>query len=140
MKQSDIFTIVIIALVGTLAAFFGVSSFLGDPDKASAEVKVVQPVSASLTEPDSELFNPDAINPTVEVYVGECEDIDHNGILSQAELIQCNGANENSEEEPVSEDTMESEETEETEDTETVESPNSEDMSNMMQENTAGGN
>lgn len=136
MKQSDIFTIVIIALVGTLAAFFGVSSFLGDPDKASAEIVTVQDVSASLTEPDSELFNSYAINPTVEVYVGNCEDVDHNGILSQAELIQCNGTSEdtNDEEQPVVVETEEDEETESE-----VESPDTEDMSNMMQENTAGG-
>ena len=137
MKQSDIFTIVIIALVGTLAAFFGVSSFLGDPDKATAEIVTVQDVSASLTEPDSELFNSYAINPTVEVYVGNCEDVDHNGILSQAELIQCNGTSEdtNDEEQPVVVETEEDEETESE-----VESPDTEDMSNMMQENTAGGN
>ena len=137
MKQSDIFTIVIIALVGTLAAFFGVSSFLGDPDKATAEIVTVQDVSASLTEPDSELFNSYAINPTVEVYVGNCEDVDHNGILSQAELIQCNGTSEdtNDEEQPVVVETEEDEETEPE-----VESPDTEDMSNMMQENTAGGN
>ncbi len=136
MKQSDIFTIVIIALVGTLAAFFGVSSFLGDPDKATAEIVTVQDVSASLTEPDSELFNSYAINPTVEVYVGSCEDVDHNGILSQAELIQCNGTSEdtNDEEQPVVVETEEDEETEPE-----VESPDTEDMSNMMQENTAGG-
>ena len=136
MKQSDIFTIVIIALVGTLAAFFGVSSFLGDPDKATAEIVTVQDVSASLTEPDSELFNSYAINPTVEVYVGNCEDVDHNGILSQAELIQCNGTSEdtNDEEQPVVVETEEDEETKPE-----VESPDTEDMSNMMQENTAGG-
>ena len=136
MKQSDIFTIVIIALVGTLAAFFGVSSFLGDPDKASVEIVTVQDVSASLTEPDSELFNSHAINPTVEVYVGNCEDVDHNGILSQAELIQCNGTSEDTddEEQPVVVETEEDEETESE-----VESPDTEDMSNMMQENTAGG-
>lgn len=136
MKQSDIFTIVIIALVGTLAAFFGVSSFLGDPDKASVEIVTVQAVSASLTEPDSELFNSYAINPTVEVYVGNCEDVDHNGILSQAELIQCNGTSEdtNDEEQPVVVETEEDEETEPE-----VESPDTEDMSNMMQENAAGG-
>lgn len=138
MKQSDIFTIVIIALVGTLAAFFGVSSFLGDPDKATAEIVTVQDVSASLTEPDSELFNSYAINPTVEVYVGNCEDVDHNGILSQAELIQCNGTSEDNDEEENQIIVQETEE-EETE-PEVVESPDSEDMSNMMQENTAGGN
>ena len=135
MKQSDIFTIVIIALVGTLAAFFGVSSFLGDPDKATAEIVTVQDVSASLTEPDSELFNSYAINPTVEVYVGNCEDVDHNGILSQAELIQCNGTSEDEkEEEQVVIEEPEEEDTEPE-----VESPDTEDMSNMMQENTAGG-
>lgn len=89
MRQSDIFTIVIIATVGTLASYFAVNSFLGDPNMQSVMVKTVEPISPNLIDPDSELFNPDAINPTVEVYVGDCEDIDQNGIISKEELIAC---------------------------------------------------
>ena len=89
MKQSDIFSIIIIATVGTMAAYFGLNAWLGDPNLLSVNVKTIDPISANLEEPDSELFNPDVINPTVEVYVGECKDVDQNGILSVDELISC---------------------------------------------------
>ena len=89
MKQSDIFSIIIIATVGTIAAYFAVNSFLGDPNLRSVQIKTLENISASLSSPDPELFNSGSINPTVEVYVGDCEDIDQNGILSREELIAC---------------------------------------------------
>lgn len=93
MKQSDIFSLVLIAGIGTLAAFLICNAIMGDPDKASVEFKALSHVVKSeLAEPDPEVFNSYAINPTVEVYVGECEDIDRNGILDTAELIVCGKA------------------------------------------------
>lgn len=89
MKQSDIFSIIIIATVGTLLSYFFVNSLLGSPDLEVVNIKTIQEISPSILNPDPELFNPDAINPTVEVFVGECEDIDQNGILSRDELIAC---------------------------------------------------
>ncbi|MDO4967432.1 MAG: hypothetical protein Q4E70_01545 [Candidatus Saccharibacteria bacterium] len=89
MKQSDIFSIIIIATVGTIAAYFAVNSFLGDPNLRSVQIKTLEDISSSLSAPDPELFNSSAINPTVEVYVGDCEDVDQNGILSREELVAC---------------------------------------------------
>lgn len=89
MKQSDVFTILIVAAVGTIAAYFGVNALLGDPNKQSVSFNTIDDITATLSAPDSELFNPDAINPTVEVYVGDCEDVDQNGILSTEEMIAC---------------------------------------------------
>ncbi len=90
MKQSDIFTLVLIAGIGTLAAFFACNAILGDPNKASTSFTTLNKViSSELAQPDPEVFNSYAINPTVEVYVGDCEDIDRNGILDAAELIVC---------------------------------------------------
>lgn len=89
MKQSDIITVVIIAVVGTLAAYFGVNMFLGNPADASFQFKTIGVVSKDLAEPDPEVFNRDAINPTIEVYVGECEDLDQNGEIDKAELVNC---------------------------------------------------
>lgn len=89
MKQSDVFTILIVAVVGTIAAYFGVNALLGDPNKQSVSFNTIDDITATLSAPDSELFNPDAINPTVEVYVGDCEDVDQNGILSTEEMIAC---------------------------------------------------
>lgn len=90
MKRSDIFTLVLIAGVGTLVAFLACNAIMGDPNKASVSFTGLNRVIASdLAEPNPEMFNSYAINPTVEVYVGDCEDIDRNGILDAAELIIC---------------------------------------------------
>lgn len=90
MKQSDIFTLILIAGIGTLAAFFLCNAIMGDPDLATASFKALSSViDDDLAAPDPEVFNSNAINPTVEVYVGGCEDIDQNGLLDMAELIAC---------------------------------------------------
>lgn len=90
MKQSDIFTLILIAGIGTLAAFFLCNAIMGDPDLAVTEFKTLSSViDNKLVAPDLEIFNGNAINPTVEVYVGNCEDIDQNGILDMAELVAC---------------------------------------------------
>ncbi len=90
MKQSDIFTLILIAGIGTLAAFFLCNAIMGDPDLATTEFKTLSSViDNKLVAPDPEIFNGNAINPTVEVYVGSCEDIDQNGILDMAELVAC---------------------------------------------------
>ncbi len=90
MKQSDIFTLILIAGIGTIAAFFVCRTILGDPNEATTKFKTInRTISSELVQPDDEVFNSTAINPTVEVYVGDCEDIDQNGILDEAELEAC---------------------------------------------------
>lgn len=90
MKRSDVFTLVLIAGIGTLAAFLACNAIMGDPNEASVSFMAPKEVIGSgLADPDPEVFNSYAINPTVEVYVGDCEDIDRNGILDTAELIVC---------------------------------------------------
>lgn len=89
MRQSDIITVILIAGIGVFAAFFLCNMILGNPDEKTVTFKTVQVVDASLASPDPELFNQDAINPTVEVYVGNCQDLDQNGVLDVAEQILC---------------------------------------------------
>ncbi len=89
MKQSDFFTVVIVATVGVVVSAFLMNTFLGDPNSKSVSYKSVEVIEAKLVDPDPEVFNPDAINPTVEVYVGDCVDQDQNGTLDEAELIAC---------------------------------------------------
>ena len=99
MKQSDIFSLILIASVGTLAAFFVCQSLMGNPNDASVKFKAfAKPIDSALVAPDPEVFNGAAINPTVEVYVGECEDVDQNGILDAAELEACTTVEEEPEE------------------------------------------
>lgn len=92
MRRSDIFTVTFVASVGVLLTFITCSFLLGDPDTRYLKHKTIGKITADLTSPDPEVFNVDAINPTVEVYVGSCEDVDRNGILDRAELVACGRA------------------------------------------------
>ena len=92
MRRSDIFTVTFVASVGVLLTFIACSFLLGDPDTRYLKHKTIGKITSDLTSPDPEVFNVDAINPTVEVYVGSCEDVDRNGILDRAELVACGRA------------------------------------------------
>ncbi len=93
MKQSDIFTLILVAGIGTLGAFFVCQMLLGDPSKAEVKFTTISNiVTNDLIDPDPEIFNSMAINPTVEIYVGDCEDVDQNGILDDLELAACAAA------------------------------------------------
>lgn len=89
MKQSDLFTIIIVATVGMIAAFLASNAILGNPDLEKVTFNRVEPISETIVQPDTELFNDKAINPTVEVEVGTCEDSNGNGILDPEEREAC---------------------------------------------------
>ena len=92
MKKSDIITVILIASIGVIISIFMTNALLGNPDERSVSFKSMIEIDADLSEPDPEMFNIAAINPTVEVYVGECEDVDQNGIIDRAELVACSKA------------------------------------------------
>ena len=92
MKKSDIVTVILIASIGTVMAAIMTNMILGNPDERSVSFKNIGIIEPSLDEPDPEMFNIEAINPTVEVYVGDCQDIDQNGIIDRAELVACSKA------------------------------------------------
>ncbi len=89
MKQSDFISVAMVAIIGTIVAFVACNALLGDPDKFTTSFKTVAPVEGQLIKPNPEIFNYDAINPTVEVYVGTCEDVDRDGVLSKKEKEAC---------------------------------------------------
>lgn len=89
MKLSDYISTAMIAIVGTILAYFLMNSILGDPKEKTVSFEYVDAISTKLMAPDSEIFNSQAINPTVEVYVGSCEDLDHDGYIDEGELIEC---------------------------------------------------
>ena len=80
-----------IAIVGVLVSFLTLNAILGDPNQESVSFKTIRVVSSDLAEPDPEVFNSSALNPTVEVYVGSCEDVDGNGVIDDAERAVCSG-------------------------------------------------
>lgn len=71
MKKSDIAMIILIASVCAMIAFFVVNqiTFLKPPEQGQ-KVKTAEVISSKVTEPDPEVFRPDAINPTVQTVIG----------------------------------------------------------------------
>lgn len=72
MKKTDIAMIVLIAGIGILVAYMVASSlpFLRVP-REGVKVKTVREISADVQQPDERIFHSNAINPTVEVFVGQ---------------------------------------------------------------------
>ena len=89
MKTSDYISLGFIAVFVTIVAYFLLNSIMGNPKDATVRVQYLTGVSSDLSTPDSEIFNAAAVNPTVEVYVGNCVDQDGDGILSEKEKRDC---------------------------------------------------
>ena len=92
MKPSDYISVGMIAIVGTILAYFLLNSILGDPAEQTTSFEYIRTVSSSVGNPSSDTFNAMALNPTVEVYIGSCTDLDNDGSLSQEELDACGEA------------------------------------------------
>lgn len=72
MKKSDIAMIVLLTAVSALISYFAVNAlFEGDVSEKKYTVKVTEAIVDKYTEPSSEIFNKDAVNPTVQVEIGD---------------------------------------------------------------------
>ncbi|MBR3122491.1 hypothetical protein IKF28_03575 [Candidatus Saccharibacteria bacterium] len=76
--KTDLATAIGVTIVGVLIAYFTCNLFLGEPEDFSVKT-IDSTVDASLAEPDVNVFNYKAINPTVEVYVGDCKEYNQYG-------------------------------------------------------------
>jgi hypothetical protein len=70
MKKADVAMIILIASVSILVAYFVAKAVLGDVKEQTVQVKVAEKITAEVEKPDPEVFNTNAINPTVEVIIG----------------------------------------------------------------------
>ena len=70
MKKTDIVTIATIAFISMVAAYLLATTLIGKPTASSVRVKTIDPITSAVTPPDKTVFNKDAINPTVEVIIG----------------------------------------------------------------------
>lgn len=72
MKKTDIAMVILIAGVGVAIGYIVASniSFLKVP-KSGAKVQTIREISSDVEKPDPVIFNKNAINPTVEVFVGQ---------------------------------------------------------------------
>ena len=108
----DLFTSIGVAIAGIVIAFFvtnllvpGLTDFSFRALDDTANVNSANGYNyADLTSPNPEVFNYEALNPTVEVYVGECEAYDENGeCIERRSAEESTDQGENQDEEPNSE-------------------------------------
>ena len=76
--KTDLITTIVIAIIGIIIAYFVTNIFIG-PIEDYSYTTIDSSISADLVDPDIEVFNYRALNPTVEVYVGNCLKYDNNG-------------------------------------------------------------
>lgn len=74
----DLATSFIAAIAGIIVAYFA-TNFLIPPLEDVSFKTLESTVDASLSQPNEEIFNYRAVNPTVEVYVGQCLEYNENG-------------------------------------------------------------
>ena len=72
MKNTDIALVILIAAVSVVVSYFLGNAILGDPNDRVVTVSYMDKISNAVEQPDVETFNATALNPTVEVYVGNC--------------------------------------------------------------------
>jgi hypothetical protein len=70
MKRNEIAALVLIASVSLVVSFLLVKTLFGSPKSNSTKVEKVDPIAADITQPTPEIFNKDAINPTVVIQIG----------------------------------------------------------------------
>ena len=68
--KNDLFTSIVVAVLGIVASFIICNFFTGEIEPASVKT-VDDSFSIDIAEPNIEVFNYRAINPTVEVYIGD---------------------------------------------------------------------
>ncbi len=73
MKKSDIAMIILIASISVLAAYFVAKTVIGDVKADTVKVKTAERITTNITQPDPTVFNSNAINPTVEVIIGQAQ-------------------------------------------------------------------
>ena len=99
--KNDLISSIAIAIFGIVAAYLICNLFVGEAKPYSFFTVDDSASSTELANPDIELFNYKALNPTVEVYVGDCRNYDEYGecVDESAEQIEEGVIEEESEEE-----------------------------------------
>ena len=75
--KTDLATSIVAAIVGVLLSYF-ICNLLVSPIEDVSFKTIDSSVSTELTDPNPEVFNYKALNPTVEVYVGDCAEYNDN--------------------------------------------------------------
>jgi hypothetical protein len=69
MKKSDIITLVFIASISVIVAFFVAKAIFPNAYSSSTKVKTITSISSNVDSPRDDIFNKSAINPAVKVQI-----------------------------------------------------------------------
>ena len=78
MKR-NVFPIIAAGILGIVVAYFVTNLLLPEIENVSFKVLSSSVTTSTLSQPDGEVFNYRAVNPTVEVYVGQCTEYNEDG-------------------------------------------------------------
>lgn len=75
MKKTDVATIIFIAAVSMLVAYFIGNAIFSGMTTQGEKVKTIESITSTVEQPSTGIFNKDAINPSIEVQItGSPED------------------------------------------------------------------
>lgn len=71
MKKNDLASIILIASISAMVAWFSANAVIGEPKQDTLKVKTAETISSNVDSIDKRIFNAEAINPTVERSIGK---------------------------------------------------------------------
>ena len=73
MKNSEIALVILVAIVSVVASYFICNAIMGDANELVEKISYVKTVDTAISEPSTNDFNTYMTNPTVDVYIGDCD-------------------------------------------------------------------
>lgn len=71
MNKNNIAVLILLVAIVALIAYVAGNAVLGGRTSKSVEVEQARPISADVVKPEKDVFNVDAINPTVQITIGD---------------------------------------------------------------------
>ncbi len=71
MKKSDIAVIILLVSISLVIGYFVGSWVFSANETKEATVQTAAPITSAIEPPDNRIFNENAVNPTVQVTIGE---------------------------------------------------------------------
>lgn len=71
MKKNDLALLILIVSISLIASFLILKALVGDQKSSLVRAEIVEPITAELVAPEPTTFHKDAINPTVNIQIGD---------------------------------------------------------------------
>lgn len=71
MKQKDIALIILAGFVSAILSYFVSNALFASPKDRQEQVEVVEAITTDFPTPDKRYFNPESINPTQLIQIGD---------------------------------------------------------------------